>query len=166
MQRGTLFYIIGASGVGKDALITEAMRLLQGARRYIQARRVITRPAGSGEDHEPVNDAEFDARLATGAFLHTWAAHGLRYGLPLSIVDDLRAGHNVIANGSRANIPAISEDMGRLVIIEITAPREVLRDRILSRGRETSEEIEKRLTRTVPSLPDDLEVVHVVNDSI
>lgn len=165
MQRGTLFYIIGASGVGKDALITEAMRLLQGARRYVQARRAITRPAGSGEDHEPVDDVEFDARLAKGAFLHTWAAHGLRYGLPLSIVDDLHVGRNVIANGSRANVPAISDDVGRLVILEITAPREMLRDRILSRGRETSEEIEKRLTRTVPSLPDNLEVVHVVNDS-
>jgi thymidine phosphorylase len=132
MQPGTLFYVVGASGVGKDALINGAIRLLQGTHRYELARRAITRPAGNGEDHEPVDDAEFDARLAKGAFLHTWAAHGLRYGLPSSIVDDLRAGRNVIANGSRANIPAISDDLGRLVIIEITAPREALRDRILS----------------------------------
>jgi thymidine phosphorylase len=165
MQPGTLFYVVGASGVGKDALIDGAMRLLRGTHRYELARRAITRPAGNGEDHEPVDDAEFDARLAKGAFLHTWAAHGLRYGLPSSIVDGLRIGRNVIANGSRANIPAMSDDLGRLVVIEITAPREVLRDRILSRGRETSEEIEKRLTRNVPSLPDGLEVVHVVNDS-
>jgi phosphonate metabolism protein PhnN/1,5-bisphosphokinase (PRPP-forming) len=134
MQPGTLFYAVGASGVGKDALINGAIRLLQGTHRYELARRAITRPAGNGEDHEPVDDAEFDARLAKGAFLHTWAAHGLRYGLPSSIVDHLRVGRNVIANGSRANIPAISDDLGRLVIIEITAPREALRDRILSRG--------------------------------
>lgn len=66
-----------------------------------------------------------DARLSKGAFLHSWAAHGLRYGLPLSIVNDLRAGHNLIANGSRAAIPEISPDKGRLVVIEITAPRAV-----------------------------------------
>jgi thymidine phosphorylase len=165
MQPGTLFYAVGASGVGKDALINGAICLLQGTHRYELARRAITRPAGNGEDHEPVDDAEFHARLAKGAFLHTWAAHGLRYGLPSSIVDDLRAGRNVIANGSRANIPAISDDLGRLVIIEITAPREALRDRILSRGRETPEEIERRLNREAPSMPDGLDVVHIANDS-
>src|SRR5215472_3709763 len=112
MQAGTLFFIVGASGVGKDTLVAEAMRLLQGTHRYMQVRRVITRPAGNGEDHEPVSDAEFDARLSKGAFLHSWAAHGLRYGLPLLIVNDLRAGHNVIANGSCTAIPEISPDKG------------------------------------------------------
>src|SRR5215471_618461 len=77
MQAGTLFFIVGASGVGKDTLVAEAMRLLQGTHRYMQVRRAITRPAGNGEDHEPVGDAEFDARLSKGAFLHSWAAHGL-----------------------------------------------------------------------------------------
>ncbi|SHN61758.1 phosphonate metabolism protein/1,5-bisphosphokinase (PRPP-forming) PhnN [Bradyrhizobium erythrophlei] len=165
MQAGILFYIVGASGVGKDTLVTEAMRQLRGTHRYVQARRVITRPAGNGEDHEPVDDAEFDARISKGAFLHTWAAHGLRYGLPLSIADDLRAGRNVIANGSRAAIPEVSEDLGRLVVIEITAPREVLRERITSRGRETAVEVEERLTRAVPPLSDNVERVLVVNDS-
>jgi thymidine phosphorylase len=103
--------------------------------------------------------------LRRGLFFRSWAAHGLRYRLPLSIVNDLRAGHNVIANGSRAAIPEISPDKGRLVVIEITAPRAVLRERILSRGRETSEEVEQRVGRAVPPLPNDLEVVQVVNDS-
>jgi ribose 1,5-bisphosphokinase PhnN len=65
MQPGTLFYAVGASGVGKDALINGAIHLLQGTHRDELARRAITRPAGNGEDHEPVDDAEFDARLAT-----------------------------------------------------------------------------------------------------
>ena len=56
MQAGTLFFIVGASGVGKDTLIAEAMRLLQGTHRYMQVRRVITRPAGNGEDHKPVSE--------------------------------------------------------------------------------------------------------------
>jgi thymidine phosphorylase len=90
VQPGTLFYVIGVSGVGKDALINGAILLPRGTQRYELARRAITRPAGNSEDHEPVDDAEFDARLAKGAFLHTWAAHGLRHGLPSSIVDDLR----------------------------------------------------------------------------
>jgi thymidine phosphorylase len=70
MQPGTLFYAVGASGVGKDALINGAIRLLQGTYRYELARRAITRPAGNGEDHEPVDDAEFDARLGSLCVLH------------------------------------------------------------------------------------------------
>jgi thymidine phosphorylase len=56
MQPGTLFYVVGASGVGKDALINGAIRLLQGTQRYELARRAITQPAGNGEDQESLKD--------------------------------------------------------------------------------------------------------------
>ena len=165
MRAGTFFVVVGASGVGKDTLIAGAMEILLPTGRYVQARRVITRPAGPGEDHLPVSSAEFARLDASGGFLHAWEAHGLRYGLPAELRDALAAGRNVVANGSRAALPHLVGKIDPLVVIEIAAPRAVLRDRILGRGRETAEETEARLGREVVPLPAELNVVTVVNDA-
>ncbi|MDQ0506439.1 phosphonate metabolism protein/1,5-bisphosphokinase (PRPP-forming) PhnN [Xanthobacter agilis] len=165
MQTGTLFYIVGASGVGKDTLISQAMAMLAPTGRYVQARRAITRPKGPGEDHEPVDDAAFEHRRRAGGFLHMWEAHGLKYGLPISILDDLRAGRNVLANGSRGTLPDLAGVVDRFVVVEITAPASVLKARLLERGRESDADIEARLTRHVAPLPERLDVVTVVNDA-
>ena len=57
MASGILFFVVGPSGAGKDALIEGARHL---ADRFCFARRVITRPAGSpGENHEALDEAAF-----------------------------------------------------------------------------------------------------------
>ena len=165
MRAGSFVVVVGASGVGKDTLIEGAMKILAPTGRYVQARRTITRPAGPGEDHEPVSLDEFARRDAAGGFLQSWEAHGLRYGLPASLRDELAAGRNVIANGSRASLPHLIGKLDQLVVIEITAPRRALRERILERGRETAEEVEARLGREVRPLPAGLDLMTVVNDA-
>ncbi|MBJ3777025.1 phosphonate metabolism protein/1,5-bisphosphokinase (PRPP-forming) PhnN [Acuticoccus mangrovi] len=164
MQPGTLFIIVGASGVGKDTLLSAAVEALEPSGRYVQARRVITRPAGGAEAHEPVTDEEFERRLASGELLAHWRAHGLSYGWPVSILDELKAGRNVLANGSRGAIPDLSGVVDRCVIVEITAPREIIAERLAARGRESAEEIEARLNRHVPPLPATMTVAEVMND--
>ena len=42
---GTFFLVVGASGVGKDALLSGAKAALRGDDRFIFVRRTITRPA-------------------------------------------------------------------------------------------------------------------------
>ncbi|GGF50939.1 hypothetical protein GCM10011611_66710 [Aliidongia dinghuensis] len=165
MPRGIFFLVVGASGVGKDTLIARALGELAPTGRYVPVRRVITREAGPGEDHEPVSIAEYERRLATNAFIHAWDAHGLRYGLPRAIENDLAAGRNVVANGSRASVAALADRVHPLVVIEITAPKEVLRARILERGRETVAEVEARLAREVAPLPARVDLIRVANDS-
>ena len=165
MRTGFLFVVVGASGVGKDTLIAGAMAALLPTGRYVQARRVITRGAGPGEDHEPVSEAEFARREAAGGFLHVWNAHGLRYGLPSSLRDELAAGRNVVANGSRAALHQLIGQVDKLVVVEVTAPANALRGRILERGRETAEQTEARLTRSVAPLPPGLDHATVVNDA-
>mgnify|MGYP001549422271 CR=1 FL=1 len=66
MPTGSFFVVVGASGVGKDTLIAGAMEILAPTGRYVQARRVITRPAGPGEDHTPVSPDEFERLEAAG----------------------------------------------------------------------------------------------------
>ena len=165
MRPGTFFLVVGPSGAGKDSLIDGARTLLEPTGRYVFARRVVTRPAGSpGEDHEAATDEAFDAREARGDFLITWGAHGLRYGLPAELKRLVEAGRNVIANGSRATIAALAARLPRFVVVEVTAPPEVLAARIAGRGRESGEAIEKRLSRTVEPRPESIQAATIIND--
>lgn len=165
MRQGTFFLVVGPSGAGKDSLIDGARALLEPTGRYVFARRVVTRPAGSpGEDHEAATDEAFDAREAKGDFLITWGAHGLRYGLPAELKRLVEAGRNVIANGSRATIAALAARLPRFVVVEVTAPPEVLAARIAGRGRESGEAIEKRLSRTVEPRPEGIRAATICND--
>ncbi|MEN5082887.1 phosphonate metabolism protein/1,5-bisphosphokinase (PRPP-forming) PhnN [Bosea sp. TWI1241] len=165
MRAGTFFLVVGPSGAGKDSLIDGARQVLEPTGRYRFAKRVITRPAGSpGEDHEAETEAGFAAREAQGGFLICWGAHGLRYGLPASLLEAVANGQNVVANGSRATITALAERVARLVVVEVTAPPEVLAARIAGRGRESGAAIETRLARKVDPWPDGIRSVCVAND--
>ena len=163
---GVFFFVVGPSGVGKDTLIDGAKAALRDDAHYVFATRTITRPAGApGEAHVGVNEAEFAALDAGQQFLITWEAHGLRYGLPADLSNALDAGQHVIANGSRAVIPLLVGRVSQLVVIEVTAPRQLLSQRIAARGRENAAEIEARLARAVSPPPSGVTVVEVVNDS-
>ena len=96
---GCFVAVVGPSGAGKDTLINFARERLAGDARFVFARRVVTRPADAGSEvHDSFGAAEFDAALAAGAFGLNWSAHGLRYGLPIGLDDDIAAGRTVIAN--------------------------------------------------------------------
>lgn len=164
VRPGIFFYIVGASGVGKDTLISGALHRLS-IDRFKPVTRVITRPAGPGEDHEPATAESFARDLAAGRFLHHWQAHGLSYGIPADVGNDLARGCNVVANGSRAALMHLIGKVAPIVVVEITAPRENLRRRLMERGRETAAEIDARLAREVEVFPDGVEVVSVSNDA-
>jgi guanylate kinase len=154
-----LILVVGPSGAGKDTVLNGAKRALAGDPGVRFVRRVITRAADpDGEDHEAVSDADFDRRdLAL-----RWQAHGLRYGIPADVADDLARGATVIANVSRG---VIAEAAGRFPVrvVEVTAPAAVLARRLAERGREGAADVAARLARAV-ALPGGVEVVTVVND--
>ncbi|MEA2777827.1 MAG: thymidine phosphorylase, partial [Acetobacteraceae bacterium] len=81
-----LILVVGPSGAGKDTVLALARAALLADPRFRFVRRVITRPADAGgEDHEAVSDFEFGQR----SFALRWQAHGLHYGIPMDIADDL-----------------------------------------------------------------------------
>jgi len=165
MRQGTFFLVVGPSGAGKDSLIDGARALLEPTGRYVFARRVVTRPEGSpGEDHEAATEAAFAEREARGEFLITWGAHDLRYGLPAELKRFVETGRNVVANGSRATIAALAALLPRFVVVEVTAPPDVLAARIAGRGRESGEAITRRLARTVEPRPAGVRAVTICND--
>src|SRR5690606_33244326 len=80
--QGVFVAVVGPSGAGKDTVMGIARRRLADEPRVHFVRRVITRPADTNEDHEPLTAHEFAIRVAGGAVALHWCAHGLSYGLP------------------------------------------------------------------------------------
>ena len=166
MHPGVFFLVVGPSGVGKDTLIDGARQALSPQGHYVFATRAITRAADAGgEQHAALSDAQFSELERAGQFLITWSAHGLRYGLPSSLLTELRAGRHVVANGSRGITRQLSERVPHVVVVSVSADRKLLAQRIADRGREHGEQIARRLDRLAAiEAPDTVEVLNVSND--
>ncbi|WOE78091.1 phosphonate metabolism protein/1,5-bisphosphokinase (PRPP-forming) PhnN [Pseudomonas protegens] len=144
---GRLIYLMGPSGAGKDSLIDAARQPLSALECEV-VRRVITRSAESvGEEAQGVTAEEFERRVARGDFALFWRANGLGYGIPMQIDAWLAQGRNVLVNGSRGHLPQARERYPDLIPIVLMVDTEVLRRRLLRRGRENLSEIERRLQR-------------------
>ena len=159
-MRGTLHLVVGPSGVGKDTLIAAACAARPD---ILYPVRAITRPAGPGEAHEPVSEAEFAACEAAGRFLLAWRAHGLAYGVPASAGTALAQGRDVVVNVSRAVVADARARLAPVRVLALTASPEALARRLAGRGRETEAEIAARLRRTPPPLPEGPDV-HIIDN--
>jgi phosphonate metabolism protein PhnN/1,5-bisphosphokinase (PRPP-forming) len=158
-----LILVVGPSGAGKDTLLNGAREALGEHSRIRFVRRVITRPGDMGEEaHESVSEQEFELREQVGDFALSWRAHGLRYGIPSDISMDLAHGRVVIANVSRA-VVADAATRFPVAVIEVTAPADVLSQRLAERGREAADDVARRLARDIElRLP--VTRIQVVND--
>jgi len=133
---GKLVLIVGPSGVGKDTLIAYCRSRLSQDDGVVFPRRTITRPAGDGsEDHDSVSEAEFREQAASGAFAFHWSAHGLYYGVPVSIDAHIAGGRTVVVNVSRSIVDGVRERYEQVDVVSVTADREVVAARLLQRGR-------------------------------
>lgn len=147
MNKAKLVYVMGASGSGKDSVMDRARRDCP-PQRAAFAHRYITRPADAGgENHVCLSPGEFQARLDKGLFVLNWDSHGLRYGIGREIDLWLDSGLSVAVNGSRVYLPEAARRYPDLVPVLIDVDEEVLRRRLIQRGREDEAEIEKRLVR-------------------
>lgn len=155
-QRGVMIAVVGPSGAGKDSLLNLARLHYRDDARIGFVQRVITRPTdGATEDHVPVTAEEFELRAQDGRFAVQWEAHGLRYGIPVDTVDQIATGRILLANGSRAALDRFRAAYADLAVLEITAWPEIIASRLAGRGRETVQEIERRLARDAGNwLPD------------
>jgi thymidine phosphorylase len=166
MAAGTLFLVVGASGVGKDTLIDGAKAALADDPHFVFARRTITRPVDAGgEDHCAVTADEFVRLRDAGRFLIAWSAHDFDYGLPIEIAQELADGTHVVANGSRAVVADAAARVAQVVVVEITAPPDLVAKRLAARGRESDAQVAERLARATPPYPAGVEVVTIANDA-
>ncbi|WEM44144.1 ribose 1,5-bisphosphokinase (plasmid) [Photobacterium sp. DA100] len=146
-KQGTLFYVMGASGAGKDSLL-QAIRMIY-PNQLLVAHRYITRSAqAGGENHVELSLDEFIQRKQRGLFAMSWQANGFYYALGKEIELWLSQGLDVVVNGSRAYLEQAMMDFGyRVVPVIVDVSAEVLEARLYARGRETPAQIVDRLAR-------------------
>lgn len=145
--KGTMFYLMGPSGVGKDTLLNYLRQRCPSE--ILIAHRYITRPIGnSPEEHIPVTEDEFQARKESGFFSFTWQAHGFWYGVSYEVEQRLNQGRHVVINGSREAYARAWERFPSCRGILIQADPYLVQARLTARGRENKVQLVKRLERS------------------
>ena len=127
---GRLVLVVGPSGAGKDTLIGGDRSLCAGDPGVVFPRRVVTRPPCSAEDNDCMSVGQFDRAQAHGSFALWWAAHGNKYGIPVSIDADIRAGRTVVCNTSRTILVEARRRYANVMAVLVTAPPDVLAARL------------------------------------
>lgn len=147
---GIFFAVVGASGVGKDAILSAARPRLEPIGNYYFPTRYITRPTDAGaEEHNSISSSDFVQAVRNDRFSLWWMAHELHYALPDTVFEKLRFNEHVIANISRRKVGETLQKFNRVEVIEITAQPETIRKRLLLRNRETEAEIMVRQLREI-----------------
>ena len=158
---GRLILVIGPSGAGKDTLIALARAGCASDPSVVFPRRVVTRDASLSEDNGAMTATQFADALGRGEFALHWQAHGLSYGLPRSIDDEIRAGRTVVANVSRTIVAGARARYSNVVAVAVTAPADVLAARLAARARASDGPIVDRLRRLVDGAAPDITIDNV-----
>jgi ribose 1,5-bisphosphokinase len=120
---GRLILVVGPSGAGKDTLIGWAAAACANDGNIVFPRRVVTREASPSEDNEQVSlDAFLQAR-SKDEFAVQWEAHGHCY--------------------------ALRRAYAAVTVVSITAPPDILAERLATRARSSDGQLADRLRRAV-----------------
>ncbi len=136
--------IVGASGVGKDTLIKKIKDKVEA--NFVK--RYITREPDNNESNYYVDNEAFESLDDDSYFISTWEAHNNRYGIASS---HIKKGLNIISI-SRGAIKDFEDRFDFVTTINIILSKEHLFERLKNRGRESNEEIQKRINRSYPTI--------------
>lgn len=148
-----IILIVGASGVGKDTLIKEAKKDLKKEFNFVK--RYITRKPDKNEKNYFLENCAFELLKDNDFFISSWNAHENFYGISKNSIKNKT---NIISI-SRSTIEDFEKCFKNVYVINITLNKKDLKQRLIKRGRETIEEIEKRLDRSY----DKIEAKNLIN---
>ena len=144
---GRMVLVVGPSGAGKDSILAGAKAQCAGRSTVIFPRRIVTRPATADENHISVSQSGFDEAIRSGAFALWWQAHGLKYGLPISIDTDIASGRTVVCNASRGVVESSRSRYRYVTSVLVTARADLLAARLKGRSRDSDDLLAERMER-------------------
>jgi guanylate kinase len=165
-----VFVITGPSGVGKGTLIRSLLDRVPELQLSVSATTRAPRPGEQdGVAYHFLERAEFDRRVAAGDFVE-WAEYsGNRYGtLRSELTSTLERGWPVVLEIEVQGARQVREKMPEAVQVFIAPPSpETLRTRLIGRGTDTPEQVQRRLETAAAELGAQPEFPHVVvNDRL
>jgi len=165
-----VFVITGPSGVGKGTLIRGLMERLANLELSVSA---TTRAARAGErdgvDYHFLTREQFDRKVAAGDFVEHADYAGRSYGTLRSELDDrVRAGAPVVLEIEVQGARQVRAAMPEAVQVFIAPPSlQALRSRLIGRGTDDPQEVERRLRVAEQEITAQPEFAHVVvNDRL
>ena len=166
---GNLFVVAAPSGAGKSSLVKALMELDSQVRASVSH---TTRPPRGQEKHGReyyfASDAEFDAMVASDAFVEWAHVHGRRYGTSKKAIEErIAQGNDVILEIDYQGAIQIKRMYANAVLIFILPPSwEELRSRLERRGEDAADIIELRLKNAAEELAQAREFDFVIINEI
>jgi guanylate kinase len=165
-----VFVITGPSGVGKGTLIRGLMERVPRLELSVSATTRAPRPGESeGVDYHFLDRDEFDRRVAAGDFVEHADYAGRSYGtLRSELQRRLDAGVPVVLEIEVQGARQVRAAMPEAVQVFIAPPSlQALRTRLIGRGTDDADEVERRLTVAAEEVTAQPEFAHVVvNDNL
>jgi guanylate kinase len=165
-----VFVITGPSGVGKGTLIRGLMERLPKLELSVSATTRAPRPGErDGIDYHFLSREEFDRRVGEQDFVEHADYAGRSYGTLRSELEDrVRKGVPVVLEIEVQGARQVRAAMPEAVQVFIAPPSlAALRTRLIGRGTDDSEEVERRLRVAEEELTAQPEFAHVVvNDRL
>ena len=155
MNGSLLFIISGPAGSGKGSVVSE---ILKRDDRFLCAVSATSRPCLAGEvdgvNYYCLSREQFEEKIRTHGVLEYTEYCGNYYGTPTSEVERAKAlGKHLILEIEVDGATQIKRQRPDAVLIMVTPPNAAEQSRRLhSRGRDTEDSIERRLTRAKAEL--------------
>lgn len=147
-RKGTLFVVCGPSGVGKGTVCKELLKVKPEIGLSISA---TTRERRKGEtegvSYYFIDRNEFEDMIESDELLEYAEVYGNLYGTPKKyVLEQLNKGYDIILEIDTQGAMQIKEKYPEGVFVFLLPPSmEELRNRIVTRGRDSKDNIEKRL---------------------
>ena len=145
---GNLFVVAAPSGAGKSSLVKALLEL--DSQVHSSVSHTTRAPRGQekhGREYFFASESEFDAMVASNAFVEWANVHGRRYGTSKKAIEErIAQGNDVVLEIDFQGALQIKEAFANAVLVFILPPSwEELRSRLERRGEDTPEVIAVRL---------------------